>query len=595
MNHLSALAHASLLAAALSISPAALAFNPQPDPPARLAYVSFDVYNSVETFANGINNQGVIAGYSDDGITLTHGYKFAAGKLTPYDAPGAVNITEHYGINGLGAVSGAYYDGANLLGYVQSGSTFTPLNPGGPRSVAWGLNDTGKVVGSYEPGGTLDRGFLWNGSSFTDLMVPGSLSTQARDIDSSGRIVGWSVDAARFQHGFQLVGGHYTPFDVPGDASYGTRIFGTNDHGWLVGAYGDASSARNGFVFNGATTYRIDIPGARWTEVYGVNDQLTMVGAWGDANGVTVHAFTATMSTVASVPEPQTWALLAGGGLLFVSLGLWRRRKLVVGLGLVAGLAAPAANAAADHWVRAWVDARGNGVTHEQDTGAIAGPLASAGPVGFSVVDAFGSFSSSITSNATYGHLWGSANAAQHSPNFPRQSDANADFVAFQDRLTLTSATLAPGTFVPFTVTEVLTDKLSSGPGTCCSNVAVNGHDDFGVGNFNFGDQAQAGQTIDHQVTRQVQLLWAIGTPHDVGAILFYDTGSSPGVNGIDGGSRVDLADVTFSLSLPLGVAVSAASGADYSQPVPEPASVALMTAGVALLLGMRRLPRPRS
>jgi uncharacterized membrane protein len=581
MNHLSAIC----LAATLSLSPAAFAFNPQPDPPAKLAYVSFDLYNSAETFANGINNAGVIAGYSDDGVTLAHGYKFAAGKLTQYDAPGAVRITENYAINSLGAVSGAYYDGANLLGYVQSGSTFTPLAPGGPRSVAWGMNDTGKVVGSYEPGGLLDRGFLWNGSSFTDLMVPGSLSTQARDIDSSGRIVGWSVDAARFQHGFELVGGHYTAFDVPGSASYGTRVFGTNDHGWLVGAYGDASSARNGFVFDGATTYRVDIPGARWTEVYGINDQLTMVGAWGDANGVTVHAFTATMSTVASVPEPQNWALLAGGGLLLVLLG--RRRKLAAGLALAGALGS--AQAASDHWVQAWVDARGNGVTQQQDTGQVSGPLASAGPVGFNVVDAFGSFSSNITGNAAYGHLWGSANAAQHSPNFVRQSDANADFVAFQDRLTLTSATLAPDSFVPFTVTEVLTDKLSSGPNTCCSNVAVNGHYDFSPSNFNFGDQAQAGQTIDHQVTRQIQLLWAIGVPHDVGAILFYDAGSSPGINSVDGGSRVDLADVTFSLSLPLGVSVSSASGTDYTQAVPEPASAGLMALGVSLLLAWRR------
>ncbi len=577
------------LAATLSLSPAAFAFNPQPDPPAKLAYVSFDLYNSVETFAHGINNAGVITGYSDDGITLAHGYRLAAGVLTQNDAPGAVRITENYAINSLGAVSGAYYDGANLLGFLQSGSTFTPLNPGGPRSVAWGMNDTGKVVGSYEPGGSTDRGFLWSGGNFTDLMVPGSLSTQARDVDSSGRVVGWSVDAARFQHGFQLVGGSYTAFDVPGDASYGTRVFGTNDHGWLVGAYGDASTARNGFVFNGATTYRIDIPGALWTEVYGINDQLTMVGAWGDANGVNVHAFTATMSTVAAVPEPDTWALMASGGLL---LGLLRRRRLAASLALAGALAASTAQAASDHWVRAWVDARGNGVTQQQDTGAIDGPVASAGPVGFGVVDAFGSFSSNITGNAAYGHLWGSANAAQHSPNFVRQSDANADYVAFQDRLTLTSATLAPGSLVSFTVTEVLTDKLSSGPTTCCANVAVNGHYDFGVSNFNFGDQAQAGQTIDHSVTRQVQLLWAIGAPHDVGAILFYDAASSPGINSVDGSSRVDQADVVFYLSLPVGVSVSSASGAGYAQPVPEPASAALMALGVALLLGRRRLGR---
>jgi PEP-CTERM motif len=582
--------HGGLLAAVLSLSPSAHAFNPQPDPPVKLSYVSFEIFNSVETFANGINNQGLIAGYSNNGITLAHGYKMAAGVLTQYDAPGAVNITEHYGINGAGAVSGAYYDGAKLLGYVQSGNSFQSLDPGGPRSVAWGLNDTGKVVGSYEPNGSTDRGFLWNGSSFSDVMVPGSVSTQARDIDSSGRIVGWSVDAQGLQHGFSLVGTAYTPFNVPGDQSFGTRIFGTNDHGWTVGGYGDATSARHGFVRDGSTTFRIDIPGALWTEVRGVNDQLTMVGAWGDADGVTVHGFSATMSNIASVPEPQSWALFGLGG-----LALWlrgRRRRTATMLQAVIALAATSglsAQAASDHWVQAWVDARGNGVTQQQDTGQVNGPVASAGPVGFNVSDANGSFSSNISGNAAYGHLWGAAAAAQHSPNFPRQSDANADMVSFQDRLTLTSATLPPGTFVSFTVTEVLTDRLSSGPGTCCANVAVNGKYGFGVGNFNFGDQAQAGQTIDHQVTRTVILQWAIGTPTDVGAVLFYDVGSSPGINALDGSSRVDLADVVFYLTLPSGVSVTSSSGHDYSLPVPEPGAALLMAMGVALLLSARR------
>ncbi|CAN5256825.1 hypothetical protein BH11PSE10_BH11PSE10_03170 [soil metagenome] len=198
MNNLSAI----YLAASLLTSPAAFAFNPQPDPPATLAYVSFDLYNSVETFANGINNQGVIAGYSDDGITLAHGYKLAGGALNSFTAPGAVRITEHDGINAAGTVSGAYYDGANLLGYVLSSKGFTPLDPGCPRSVAWGLNDTGKVVGSYEPGGSTERGFLWNGSTFIDLMAPGRLSTQARDIDSSGRIVG-SMASRRLEMSIQ--------------------------------------------------------------------------------------------------------------------------------------------------------------------------------------------------------------------------------------------------------------------------------------------------------------------------------------------------------------------------------------------------------
>ena len=562
----------------------ALGLNPQPDPPARLSYLSFDVNGSVETFGNGINSKGVIAGYGDDGITLAHGYTLAGGALTRYDAPGAVRITEHYGINYQGALSGAYYDGADLVGYLQQGNTFTRLDPGGPYTVAWGLNDANRVVGSYDVAG-VEHGFSWNGAGFTDLLVPGSLSTQARDIDNNGRIVGWSVDAARFQHGFQRLGNNYTVFDVPGDLSYGTRIMGTNDHGWLAGAYGDAVG-RHGFVNSGSSTWRIDIPGALWTEVRGISDQLVMVGAWGDANGVGVHGFSATM-LAQPVPEPQAW-LLMGGGLLLL-LALQRRRRRLAPLACLAALATTGgAQAASDHWVQAFVDARGGGVTQQQDSGQINGPLASAGPLGFQVADAFGSYDSSIVGSAAFGHLWGNASAAQTSPVFPRQSDANADSVAFQDRLTLTSATLAPGSFVPLQVTMVLTDQLSAGLSTCCANVIVNGRHSFS--GFNAADQAGAGQSISHQITRVFDLLWAIGTPQDIGAILFYDVGSSPGVNGISGGSRVDLADVSFTLQLPNGVGQIAASGHDYTAAVPEPAPGQLMALGLAGLLALGRL-----
>lgn len=566
----------------------ALGFNPQPDPPAGLSYLSFDVNGSVETFGNGINGKGVIAGYGDDGITLAHGYTLAGGALASWDAPGAVRITEHYGINYQGALSGAYYDGTSLVGYLLQGNSFTRLDPGGPYTVAWGLNDANRVVGSYDVAG-VEHGFSWNGAAFTDLLVPGSLSTQARDIDNNGRIVGWSVDGARFQHGFQRVGNNYTVFDVPGDLSYGTRVMGTNDHGWLVGAYGDAIG-RHGFINSGSSTWRIDIPGALWTEVRGISDQLVMVGAWGDANGVGVHGFSATMlAAPVPVPEPQTWLLLGAGLLL---LALRRRRRLLAPLACLAALATSGTHAASDHWVQAFVDARGGGLTQQQDSGQVDGPQASAGPLGFHVADAFGSFDSNITGNAAYGHLWGQASAAQTSPVFPRQSDANADSVAFQDRLTLTSASLAPGSFVPLQVTMVLTDKLSAGPTTCCANVIVNGR--HGFSGFNAGDQAGAGQVIDHQITRVFDLLWAIGAPHDIGAILFYDVGSSPGINDISGSSRVDLADARFTLQLPSGVGQIAASGHDYTAAVPEPAAGTLMALSLAGLLALRCLGKRR-
>lgn len=270
----------------------------------------------------------------------------------------------------------------------------------------------------------------------------------------------------------------------------------------------------------------------------------------------------------------------------------WRpRRSLLLASLLLGGLllGGGLAQAAPVHWVQAFVDARGNGITQQQDSGQVTGPVAQAGPIGFQVADAFGSYDSSISAGASYGHLWGQGFADQNSPFFARQSDVNADSVAFQDEVTLTSGSLAAGTVVTLQVTLVLSDQLSAGPSTCCSNVGVNGT--YGFSGLSYGDQAGPGQSIQHSHSIVRDLQWAIGTPEDIGAVLFFDAGSSPGCcNSSTGSSRVDQADALFFFTLPVGVGLTSASGATYAAAaVPEPGTLPLLCAGLAALAWLCR------
>lgn len=63
--------------------------------------------------------------------------------------------------------------------------------------------------------------------SFTQLDVPGAISTYAYGINNAGQIVGQFTNIANIVHGFLDTGGSFTQLDVSG--AFGTLAFGIND------------------------------------------------------------------------------------------------------------------------------------------------------------------------------------------------------------------------------------------------------------------------------------------------------------------------------------------------------------------------------
>ena len=156
-------------------------------------------------------------------------------SFTTIDVPGSSLPSHTYatGINALGQIVG-YSDVAGAFLYDQ-GSYATLTVPGATNTKAYGINDSGQIVGSYD-----GHGFLLDHGSYTTLDVPGSVETCAYGINSSGQIVGNSSLGA-----FQLDQGSYTMIDVPGSTS--TQAFGINDSGQIVGSYNDVAG-QHGFL-----------------------------------------------------------------------------------------------------------------------------------------------------------------------------------------------------------------------------------------------------------------------------------------------------------------------------------------------------------
>ena len=67
--------------------------------------------------------------------------------------------------------------------------TFTQIDvPGAVTTGAAGINDAGEIVGSFFSDN--EHGFLYGGGNFTQIDVPGERNTRASDINGAGQIVG---------------------------------------------------------------------------------------------------------------------------------------------------------------------------------------------------------------------------------------------------------------------------------------------------------------------------------------------------------------------------------------------------------------------
>src|SRR5262245_60629821 len=99
-------------------------------------------------------------------------------------------------------------------------TTFTTLDDPLATSgtVAWDINDSGQIVGTYNVGSLSNRGFLLSGGNYTTLNGPvGANTVTARGINNQGQIVGdWSTNTPNFvTSGYILSSGTYTSFNDP--------------------------------------------------------------------------------------------------------------------------------------------------------------------------------------------------------------------------------------------------------------------------------------------------------------------------------------------------------------------------------------------
>ena len=216
----------------------------------------------------------------------------------------------------------------------EPSSGFMKLNPpGSTYAFAFGLNNTGTIVGSFTDAKGVYKGFAFKGAKYTTIVFPGAQSfTQANGVNDSNTIVGDFTDKAGITHGFLLKDGKFSRLDAK--SGFSTYISGINKAGNLVG-YIDNNGNSKGFVkiggkiktftFMGNATYafginsaensvgyfipppfiashgffraangqmtQLDFPGSISTNCLGINDAGVITGFYLDSNNV-AHGFT---------------------------------------------------------------------------------------------------------------------------------------------------------------------------------------------------------------------------------------------------------------------------------------------------------------
>lgn len=149
-------------------------------------------------------------------------------------------------------VGTATVGGVNI-GFLYNGSTFTDIiYPGGSGTVAYDI-DGSNVVGNTSVSG-ISKGFLYNGSTFTDIIYPGAdfytISVGISGSNISGEAAKRSPNG--FTRGFLYNGSSFTDIMYPGQSiTQARKIDGSN----IVG-----TSNAIPFLYNGSTFTQITNP-----------------------------------------------------------------------------------------------------------------------------------------------------------------------------------------------------------------------------------------------------------------------------------------------------------------------------------------------
>ena len=230
-----------------------------------------------ETSPYALNNSGVVVGtFLSSPIRA---FSYSNGIFTDLGTLGGTRSVA-YGINDGGTIVGdADLTNGFYHACMWSNGVISDLGTlGGPTSMAFGINNAGTIVGVSDLANDKSHAFIWSNGTMTDLgTLPGDGWSMAMAINSSGVIVGESNPYGytdSYARAFSYSNGVMTDL---GWSGYASHAYGINDAGSIVGKGVKPGFGYRGFVTIGGVINELD----SLLTASGINHNGTIVGSGG--------------------------------------------------------------------------------------------------------------------------------------------------------------------------------------------------------------------------------------------------------------------------------------------------------------------------
>lgn len=307
-----------------------------------------------------VNGSGMVAGSSQNASGYQQAFTSTANGAKGLSSPTSDSYA--YGINNAGIAVGTTYTDGQAYGTIWNNSTVTELcagsyamainnageivggdgqafiyangqiqNLASPAAIGWsaayGVNDSGTVVGDGQLSDGSFRGMIWNADgSVVELGTLGGRSSQATGVNDSGEVVGFASVASGYQHAFAVLNGAMIDLGTLGGGS--SFAYGINNSGEIVGYSYLANGNQDAFLYYNGSMLDLNslIPSNSGWELqaaYGINDsgQITGEGLYdGQETAFLLTDPPAGGPQLMATPEPPAFATGAAALLLIIVL-----------------------------------------------------------------------------------------------------------------------------------------------------------------------------------------------------------------------------------------------------------------------------------